>query len=227
MAIIRPGPTIGAITGNLAGLNFVLGKSSPFVRLRSSPVKKFSPGSADVRIRFATAVQDWKQMSESLRLEWNNAAALMTWTNRLGTHRPITGVLLHHKFFLSHRANGVQNLRPPVNLTRAPTLANLQVVSSAPNIITATWDLTPPFTDELIAWWGMRSFSLGPRAWYGRWTFLAQIAPTTPFTSEVLTTEFNDALGEPETGEQFAIKGGIIPGTHFAGPHAFNSTTSV
>ena len=96
-----------------------------------------------------------------------------------------------------------------------------------PGTITISWDLISGVTSDVYHCWGQRTHSSNPVTFFNRWTFLGFFQPGSPYTSEDVTTIFQDELNAPITGERFAVAVRLVPGNQFAGPLTFASTDSV
>lgn len=207
MAIFRPGPLVGAISGPVGGVDFVAASKGTIVRQRRRRTIPSSPRLQRSQTRFTQNTRLWSRMEPSTRNAWDSAAAGFTLPNRLGQHVHLSGFQL----FMKYRPNSnfppdATNFLPPSLATQPSMLYttaevfdggpfNIQLTPIAPTAyITINVSGSRPFTNRPRKFLRYRSINFG----YG---------PITNFVDiwTFWTTEF----GIPAIGETVAVR--IIP----------------
>lgn len=84
MAIFRPGGVVASISGNLGGVNFVLGKQGPYCRKVNHKRQMSSAAQLEHRAAAAMALHYWQDLSSEERLSWRRVAANIPVYNRFG-----------------------------------------------------------------------------------------------------------------------------------------------
>ena len=116
MAIFRPSAIVGAISGNVGGVNFCNPSGSAVIRKAKT---RTSPRSTDQLIAsstFASIAQTWRTLSLEKKKTWRTAALSQNFTNRLGVQRKLSGF----QYFMWANAVGVVLDPPTTNVTPAP-----------------------------------------------------------------------------------------------------------
>jgi hypothetical protein len=98
MALIKLGPLIGGISGNVSGLNFVASSTRPIVRKQRARVNVDHPTFTKNSARMQYLVNLWTTQTAATRAAWRTLAATVRYTDRIGQARQPTG----RQFFLSH-----------------------------------------------------------------------------------------------------------------------------
>lgn len=98
MAIAKPGPIIGALSGNLGGANFANSRFGLTVRVVKPPPGPPTQTQFLVTRAMQLARQRWRDITEDQRDAWRTFAANTLLRNRLGTQRNLTG----HQTFIRH-----------------------------------------------------------------------------------------------------------------------------
>lgn len=97
MAIYRPGPLVGAISGAVGGAVFVNAKGSKVVRHRPrarpprTPTRTQTLGDGNAQSYQASIAQLWQTLTDKQRQTWGVTALQFPETNRLGQTRPLSG----------------------------------------------------------------------------------------------------------------------------------------
>ena len=128
MAIFRPGPLVGNISGNLGAVNFRATRGTPVVAMRSSKPRPRTAATDRVRAAIARAAAQWAALTDAQRLAWTVYAKAINRTNRLGISRTFTGRQAH-AYYLWRRdpylIGGVVALVPPPNQRlKTPAIAS-------------------------------------------------------------------------------------------------------
>ncbi len=205
MAIFRPAAPIGAISGNLGGVNFVLGKNGPVVRQRNRRTSQTTKAAHNQRQIFSFLRNAWRNLTDNQRTAWRQAALAHPRRNRLGLTNRITG----YQFFMQLNSfwvtlqNQIPTLTfsdPPSLVTRAPFLLLTWSVTAAGSKTLTTTAPTPPVPEtQIFAMYGARTFSSAPRKFWNSFRFTGTFfaRPTID-----LTIGWDDAIGDPAPGEQ-------------------------
>lgn len=150
MAIIRPGPLAGAISGRLGGVVFVAGKGTPFVRPRPAPISNTSARLATRKSHFGRIVNAWSQLTDDERLQWRTAAALLKTTNRLGLSKPMPAFAYYVKTNMTgNMLGGTTSVTPPNPFIPDPPTALTLTFSVAGAYTVAA---TKPVAAIFISW---------------------------------------------------------------------------
>lgn len=207
MAIISPSSIVGAISGNLAGVNFANGKSGPYARQRRSTKHSLSPRQIELRCMMQIARHQWQDMDEATRTSWRQAAANRPHTNRLGITSHLSGnALFIAQSLLGVNAPAPETKRGPLALLPglpAPqplVFVDMTVVSGGAKTIRF---LEPqPENNFKAIIYGARTYSNKPRRTWNDFTLLfnQNLTPGVPFL-RVLTEQWNNVLGDPQVGE--------------------------
>ncbi len=168
MAIFRAGGVVSAISGNLGGTNFVLGKQGPYCR-RATPKKQMSSVTQlEHRRAMAIALSFWRDMSEPFKLSWRKFAELMPFTNRLGITRNINGFQLFCRYVCENypKETDFDIQCRVIEKTPKPTL-------DAFLPLTTTWYLYVNFPtrhrERMLKIWCSRPVSSSRKTHYSNW----------------------------------------------------------
>lgn len=141
MGIFRHGPLTGAISGNVAGLNFVHARGSQVVRSAIFSSDRATSAQLQHRALMANITARWRDADPLVREAWTKAAATMLFRNRLGVPRHLSPLQLIFKMMLAGSPPG------PIVPLESP---NLEILP-APVSVSALWkvglyyDVTLPF----------------------------------------------------------------------------------
>ena len=203
MAIFRPAPILGAISGNVGGVCFVMSKSGPVIRKRIVRTKNTSRRHTELTIGLQRVRNAWRSLAEPQRAAWRQAALIFPNKNRLGSSTRLSGFQLFTKlnmigYFPPNFVPFAIIEDPPV-LTRDPpfVIDDFSVTSGGLKTLNLS-DPVPSFYDLLLVS-GARTFSTSQRkSWFSfRLIMLMTMPPTT------LTIDFwDDFIGDPSPGEQ-------------------------
>ena len=110
MAIMKTSAIVGAISGDLGGVNFVNAEAGQVVRPARRVVATHSEQQQRQQSRLAAAVMAWHKLQPEIRRAWRQFAEQWKRKNRLGVDSPIMG----YSLFLMH-ALDVHGGTPPAN----------------------------------------------------------------------------------------------------------------
>lgn len=205
MAIIRPGHVIGAISGNLQSINFVQGRYGQYVRKRLVRTKKATEAQLDRRARFLQLITEWPVFGPEIQNTWNKAASLISFTNRLGIPRNITGFQLYIKMNLLRRASHATWPIPPITLIRTAPAYDVELNASEGGAISVDWShpTLPANANAYI--YGARSLTTSQTHFFNDWKYLDITASAPGANNHVITAEWDAILGHPQENEFLAV----------------------
>ncbi len=212
MAIYRAGSLIGAISGSVGGITFVNAKASKVVRFR--PIKSTreqrtlpSTGSP-ARAAFSAAVAGWQALTDEPRQAWISLSREVTFPNRLGEKRSITGYQLYLKVNVLRALKGSAAMTVAPGTTRPQQISDMTITA---NLVTGidilvTWptDQTPKST--LI--YGALFFQRRPTAFFRDFRFIA-FGFVGKGISEDITSFFEARFGDLRANTAISIR--LIP----------------
>lgn len=200
MAIITPGPIIGAISGELAGTVFAYTNAG--IVAKRTPVKTRSHSEESLRVQAALATIHayWTSLSDSQHQAWNTAAALASSPNRLGTQRYMSGYNLFCTNNLNRMLSGeTTKAIPPASLTREqPSAVWAHALS---NGVICTTTVAPNGQDQVLQHVSYinRMIPQGATHFDPRGKRLGQSAanfPTIPWTTDATALAISPLAGE-------------------------------
>lgn len=97
MASIKLSAIVSAARGKVGGNVFSANKAGAFVRTYVKPTNRNTIAQQYVRNLFGTLSSSWRNLTESVRTQWNNAAVHYPYMNRLGDMSTYTGQQLFNK----------------------------------------------------------------------------------------------------------------------------------
>lgn len=224
MAIIRPSSIVGAISGNLGGVNFANGKSGPYARQRRSVTDALSDRQRQIRAMMQITRHQWQNMDEPTRQSWRQAAQNRPHTNRLGITSHLTGAALYIKMAMLGKGAPLPETYqgPGANIPffAAPqplVFVSMTVVAGGMKRISFEEPL-PDFTLKAIIY-GAKTGSNKPLRSWNDFTLLYNNAliPGAPFY-RTLTEQWDTVIGDVQVGEQVFWK--FIYGGESAWPSA-------
>jgi hypothetical protein len=218
MAIVRPSPIIGAISGNLGGTNFAQTRAGLVARKRSQVIHRTSSILLASQNNFLRVQNLWITTTEERRQAWRAAASLISFPNRLGINHNLSGYQLFMKQMLGVGFFGSPALDPPTSITRLPSIPALVLTPFGPASLIATWaEITAAQATRFI-WQATRTFSSNPRTTFHRWRFILLDKPGFGIEEQQMAPEFNAVWGEPFSGELIAVRGRLNTGAAFDSP---------
>ena len=81
MAIFKPGPAIGTISGNAGGASFVQSKSGPVMRSARSAGRTSTKRQNAAQTNLRNQINRWNALTDLQRAAWRNAATLVQFPN--------------------------------------------------------------------------------------------------------------------------------------------------
>lgn len=208
MAIIRPSAIVGAISGNLAGVNFATGKSGPYARQRRSTKHSLSARQVEIRAMMQIARHQWQNFDEPTRASWRQAAANRPHINRLGISSHLSGAALYiQQAMLGVNAPAPETKTGPFAFIPSfaappPLIFTDMVVVAGGNKIISFVEPQPDNNRKFIIY-GAKTGSNKPLRSWNDFTLLANRnfsgGPTTPAN---VTQQWDNVIGDVQVGEQ-------------------------
>lgn len=223
MALIKPGPLIADVSGDLLGINFVRNTAGIIARKKLQRRKQSTPAQLAQRAKFKLVVTLWRSLTDAQRADWALDATLMPQPNRLGDVRPSSGFQLFlslnllaitpaHSFYETH--NVAQRTSPPTSLA-------LEFTSPA-GPYNVTTEPTPVFP-EWHVYFGARSISENPVFHPANWRVIK--VEQAPAATDNIATDWISILGAPSKNEVVAVKILRIDVNRYPGSPVFATTT--
>lgn len=206
MAIIRPSPIIGAISGTLGSTNFSNSRYGPVARKQLARVNKLTQKQLAQRSRFSDTVKGWSELTEDQRLAWRSAAQLVVRPNRLGVNRSLSGFAFFLQYNLAHvEATSIFSV-PPTILIRTPSIENVVPFLSVSLGMVLTATLPPSSDDYDIYTYCARNVSGRPITFANNWKFIQK--DTEPDGGQILDIEasYLAVFGSLIEGERLAFR---------------------
>ncbi len=199
MAIFTPGPLIGAISGNLGGMNIANTRHGLVARKLPSRTDKKTEAQLRHRARWSKLTRTWNELTPAIRKEWRSGAKLMTYTNRLGITRPMSGFqfflhhcgpFVNHDIYLTTRAAGPLPTFLCFNLTFTVTL---------PDTYEVDWELG--WQDMYAFIHSARPYTTKPSTHVHHWKFAHLDTLPFPRPPVNIKDDFIALWGVPRVGE--------------------------
>lgn len=210
MAIFRPGSIVGAISGNVGGVNFVAGKGAPIARQRIRRTKNNSPALAHSRANLARLRTQWRAITEEQRNAWRQAALIYPHRNRLGLATQLSGIALYIKANMERSAiPGLpfqfQEDEVPDLTTSAPLQASSLAISiSGDYTILISEPISTPYNQVLL--YGGRTYKNNSLRSWNQFVTLQFSILVAPPTTLSFATKFKEILGDAILGEQIWVR---------------------
>jgi hypothetical protein len=221
MALMKPGPIVQAISGTVAGTNFVNATRSVYIR-NSKPAKSATSETQLARQGSMTRiVRAWNALTTAQRTAWTVAAKQLSWHNRLGVPIKLSGRefffqrnLFNLGPFFGSLVLAIETAPPTMEISESFTGLILTNPDAATLNLQHLHSMPPPLPFEMF--WISRSFSGAPRRTWSHWTpFLGNgffisttnILPYLVGTPGLPGQTANPAVGRPRVGERIAVMG--------------------
>jgi hypothetical protein len=214
MAIMRPGPLAGQLSGRVGGVVFSRNRGGDYVRNGPSPTNPQSDYQVAVRNALSVASSYWDDMDDAARQAWRGWAQVNPIQNRLGESIRLQGnasyvSLNARKAFMGHTLSAVTPARsaPTPLLTITPTF---DIGAGAFQLaFTAT-----PLLDEFKVWiLGCVITNVGVEFVKNRLRhfYTSASAQASPCNIE---TAFNARFGVPTVGQKIVLLAGVFDNTY-------------
>lgn len=206
MAIFRPGPLVGGISGSLGGVTFVTSRTRQVVRKRPAKINQQTGPQLAARNFHVAMQRAWQDFSQSTRDAYNAIAPTIPYIDRLGVTRYYSGVQLFMKQRAIRRTTFVQTDQVPV-------------FAEVPGPINPTWsaDAGGPFDYDADNW--IRDQTAVAVVWFARpftgkslkalpiWTrYPIEIQPSIIGGATDMEPFFTATHGSPAAGETIGMR---------------------
>jgi hypothetical protein len=199
VAIFRPGPLAGAVSGALGNVVFAQGSQMPVVRPRPNPIRPATPLQISQHRAYAQCCIAWRALSTASRLSWELGARNIQTTDRLGRQRSYRPFALFMKTNLPRAAQGFYLLETFVHYTYQPPR----------NTFVLDFRFGGPYlvSDMVSTYWWLafadvragRTFRTSAQAFYRPAPLLRNADLISPDTN--IYSAFCGRLGPPQCGE--------------------------
>ncbi len=133
MAIYRPGTLAAAISGSIGGATFVNSRGSKVVRHRPPKLHKRQLTKPLVgttpRNSLQRAIQGWQDLDQDTRTAWRTLATQITFPNRLGEARSLSGYNLYLNVNIRRAMSGLAILSVAPGTTRPQQIASMTLTA--------------------------------------------------------------------------------------------------
>lgn len=224
MAIFRPGPLVGSISGNLGAVNFRVTKGSPTIAMRSTKSRIRTAKTMLVAGGVERAAPEWAGLTDAQRQAWSDYARFLNRSNRLGISRSYTGRQAQTAFMLAKSPywRGSSYVAVPPLYGRTPTPSISSCAWSESGSQTITFDFLGAIYSSLYLF-GQHHYQYGPRAAAGCLDYFGNV-PLTANPLDVTTTLSNFGI-EIYEGEQIRLRTYLIAHDHFPSFNSFHVLT--
>lgn len=150
MAIFRPSPIVGAISGNLGSVNFGTARFGPFVRRKAYQAASRSARRIENSAIYSGASPAWRALAPAERIGWRTAAADYHHLNRLAVSSPLSGWQLFLKYYVyaAHFFFAAPTVAPLIITQTPPDSYLLDLQSAGGSEIT----VERPASPDVITW---------------------------------------------------------------------------
>lgn len=139
MALFKPGPVVGQVSGRVGGSVFSHNKGGAYIRNGAIPVTSTTADALNAKARLTNSSQAWGALTATQRLAWAVFAQNTPLLNRLGDSRPVPANALYIALNTRLVQAGQSTISTPPATDAPASLASL--VLSA-DIGTGTYDIT-------------------------------------------------------------------------------------
>lgn len=199
MAIFSPGPTVGAISGNVGGTNFANSRNGSIIRQRRAGGQTPQANQLAAQVNLAAQVDRWRELDDLDRQAWIQYARTTPIPNRLGIERYLTGYQTFMHF----------NLYTEIDVPPAGTLDTTAVNVSFDTLsgfLGITFDGLGSGVDIEGLVYGNRLWRDTPVKFNRDWRKLGSISQTGPTTTASIQTIWNDVFNSLTVGEYIALQ---------------------
>lgn len=204
MALYRPGPAIGIVSGRLGGAIAKSGPAGP--QLTNRPQRKRSTSRRGDRWRsvFTLAQRTWRTLTNDERAAWRAYARDFTTTNRVGLQRPRSAFNMFVQALALHLLiDGTipADLNPLMG--RIPPADSITATAGEAGGLDLDANVSAPLVNPFGAWFVARSFRGYLPASFGTYRFLVAQTLSGPFD---YTTEYEALYGPIRQGDVISVR---------------------
>lgn len=233
MAIFKPGPIVQAISGTVAGSNFVASTRSIYVRKSKRSTPNNSPTQLDRQTSMTMLARTWNSFTDAQRGAWNVAAAAYATKNKLGIPIKLNG----REFFFATLLRSLSEPTQPVNYTppvmvNSPTPTNFSVTNPASGqIILHATEVAPTIGAPQYFIYSYENLTGPTRRTWNRWTILRGIRFSTINNLDIYPM-YIVRFPPPQLGQTFIVKVirrdfGGAPGLYWLDANPIQATCTI
>lgn len=204
MAIAKLSPLVGAVAGEVGGVNFVGSSRGLVLRGLPTTCARQSVTQARARSRFAAARRAWSQLTDAQRAAWRTAASGISVLNRVGVRRYLSGPELYLRVCLGETSyDGVFPTAVPAGLVGQQARIT-QVYSSGTPVVTVVYTIIGVSKPWTVKVWGCNGGVAWGRSHPLRWRYIGEYTWGAGYPT--LTSDWIAAWGAaPRQGESAAM----------------------
>lgn len=131
MALIRFSNLVNDIRGAAGGNVFARNRSGAYVRNRTTPLNPQSTPQMNARAQFGQLAQNWRNLTEEERAQWESIAPEYPYLNKLGESRTYSGEQLYIKLNRNLQAAGAAALDSPTAPAGVAAVASITADATA------------------------------------------------------------------------------------------------
>jgi hypothetical protein len=222
MAILRLGPFAQAVSGSIGGVTFAASGSRTIARRKPQQRKHTSQRALQAKANLNAQLATWTRQTDLIKRSWNRVAGSITWTDRLGTPRRLSGQQLWTKLrsFDTQFTSKQTFAFPQRSLPAAELTLSASIISIA---FTATLSYHGTNSANVLLY-GRRTFSTTLKRPTRAWVFLQSITaqPATVFLEEPWLKSFGTLIVD----EVIEIKAVLLEPNRFPSPPTFAHDTT-
>lgn len=203
MAVIRPGALVGAISGTVGSVVFVIGRAGAVVHPRPSRVKKETSFALRSRVSMYTLRRAWSSLTQLQKDAWQTRAALFLTTNAVGASSPISGFSLFIKVNLETRLDSESFIPDPTSFPVSAPPTNIVTTFSASGDYFVEADPPLPMLLGTYYVYGWPFWRTTESRTVPRFVFLAQRFGGSLFFN--VRPDWEEHFGPMADGQQFAL----------------------
>jgi len=210
MAIMRPGPLVGQLSGRVGGIVFSRNRGGDYVRNGPSPINPQTFYQIAVRNALALASTRWNDMLATARASWSSWAQNNPQQNRIGESIRLQGNAAFVMFNSRLAYLGVPVIdTAPVISAPAPLLTLTGTFDIGAGAFQAAYTATPLGAGTKLWVRGCRPMSLGVAFVKNRLRHFitGAAAGASPLDIE---TSFYARFGTPAVGESIVIRAAVL-----------------
>lgn len=192
----------GKIGGHVASKN----RAGAYIRTKVTPVNPSSLAQVNVRQRLATLSSGWRGLTNSQRLQWNNAVSSFSKTDIFGDIRNPTGANLYQKLNNQLAIIGVGAMDVPPLPVAVPSLSSLTVTQASGGATSLGFAESPLPAGHTLVLRATPAQSPGKSFVKSEFRIIGLVdaGVATPF---VATTQYNTKFGAPgEAGQKVFVE---------------------
>lgn len=209
MAIYRSGGLAAGLSGALGGVVFVEARGSKVVRHRPTTVRKIqrarAPATSEPAAALQAAINGWFALSDEVRQAWKTEASNVTFPNRLGQRRSISGYQLYLKVNILRAYATIAVMTAAPGTDRPTTITSLVVDASVADGLDITLNPNNPFGGVPIIIYGSVRWSGVVTAYFRDFHWLGLTTLVTGVASDI-TAIWTPVFGALRLGQHIAVR---------------------